>query len=455
MIKKDAVICGAGIAGISAAYFLAAQNNFSNILVIDQGSPLSLTSDKSTEAYRNWWPGPGNAMVSLMNRSIDLLEELARQNSNFFHLNRRGYLYVSSKVERIASLIEDSKMISSLGAGPLRIHDGRPSENPYQPASLTGYEDQPTGADLILDPALIQHYFPYLSPEILSALHVRRAGWFSAQQLGMYLLKRAQECQVELLTGEVVKIQTRRGKIYSIHLKNGQEIHTSVFINAAGPFLPHICKLLEVDIPVFSELHLKVSFRDVLGVIPRNAPLLIYTDPQIIHWQPEEQDILAEDDETNILLGELPGGAHTRPDGGYDSQIVLLLWEYTTRVKEPVFPIPIDTIYPEVALRGLIKMLPKLEQYIGRLPRPVVDGGYYTRTPENRPLIGSLPIDGTYIIGALSGFGMMAAAAAGELLASHIVHSSLPPYAPAFSLDRYANPEYQHMLNEWNDTGQL
>src|SRR5256886_11256899 len=36
-------------------------------------SPLSLTSDKSTECYRNWWPGPGDDMVALMNRSIDLL----------------------------------------------------------------------------------------------------------------------------------------------------------------------------------------------------------------------------------------------------------------------------------------------------------------------------------------------------------------------------------------------
>ena len=36
------------------------------------GAPLSLTSDKSTECYRNWWPGPGDAMVRLMNRSIDL-----------------------------------------------------------------------------------------------------------------------------------------------------------------------------------------------------------------------------------------------------------------------------------------------------------------------------------------------------------------------------------------------
>ena len=42
----------------------------------DEGAPLSLTSDKSTECYRNWWGGPDNAMLSLMNRSINLWKSM-------------------------------------------------------------------------------------------------------------------------------------------------------------------------------------------------------------------------------------------------------------------------------------------------------------------------------------------------------------------------------------------
>jgi glycine/D-amino acid oxidase-like deaminating enzyme len=77
MIKgsiADVVICGAGIAGISAAYHLSVRHGMKNVLLVDEGAPLSLTSDKSTECYRNFWPGPGDAMVSLMNRSIDIME---------------------------------------------------------------------------------------------------------------------------------------------------------------------------------------------------------------------------------------------------------------------------------------------------------------------------------------------------------------------------------------------
>ena len=35
------------------------------IALIDNGAPLALTSDKSTECYRNFWPGPDRAMADL------------------------------------------------------------------------------------------------------------------------------------------------------------------------------------------------------------------------------------------------------------------------------------------------------------------------------------------------------------------------------------------------------
>ena len=85
----------------------------------------------------------------------------------------------------------------------------------------------------------------------------------------------------------------------------------------------------------------------------------------------------------------------------------------------------------------------------------MLDGGYYTKTVENRPLIGPLPIPGAYVIGALSGFGVMAACAAGELLAAHVTKSELPEYANAFLLDRYMDPIYSSKLDSWEETGQL
>ena len=65
--------------------------------LIDMGPPLALTSDKSTECYRHWWPGPGDAMVALMNRSIDLMEAHAERSGNRFLMSRRGYVFATAR----------------------------------------------------------------------------------------------------------------------------------------------------------------------------------------------------------------------------------------------------------------------------------------------------------------------------------------------------------------------
>ena len=122
--SADVVICGAGIAGISAAYHLAARHGITDVLLVDEGSPLMMTSDKSTEAYRNWWPGPGDAMVRFMNRSIDLLEELADLSDNVFHMNRRGYVFLTADPATAERYLRSAEESSALGAWELRIHRG-------------------------------------------------------------------------------------------------------------------------------------------------------------------------------------------------------------------------------------------------------------------------------------------------------------------------------------------
>src|SRR6185369_8788821 len=99
-------------------------------------------------------------------------------------------------------------------------------------------------------------------------------------------------------------------------------------------------------------------------------------------------------------------------------------------------------------LRGLAHMVPGLAAYFGQGSSAVVDGGYYCKTPENRPLIGPLPVPGAFVIGALSGFGIMGSQAAGELLAAHVTGAQLPGYAPAFLLSRYEDAAYRARLPE-------
>jgi glycine/D-amino acid oxidase-like deaminating enzyme len=86
----------------------------------------------------------------------------------------------------------------------------------------------------------------------------------------------------------------------------------------------------------------------------------------------------------------------------------------------------------------------------------MVDGGYYCKTPENRPLVGPLPVPGAFVCGALSGSGLMAAHALGELVAQHIVQEQLPDYARWFLPSRYDDPAYRQLVDSWGPlVGQL
>jgi glycine/D-amino acid oxidase-like deaminating enzyme len=253
-------------------------------------------------------------------------------------------------------------------------------------------------------------------------------------------------------------VEVAGGRVRAVRLSTASgssTISTGTFVNAAGPFLKMVGQMLGVDLPMFCELHIKVAFTDYLGVVPRQAPLVIWTDPTPLPWSAEERRLFAESEEMRYLLEEFPAGVHMRPEGSCHSHILLLLWTYDTTPTEPVFPFKIDSHHPEIALRGLSVMIPGLAAYFHRAPRPVVDGGYYTKTRENRPLVGPLPVEGAYVIGGLSGFGQMAACASGELLAAHLTGSELPRYAPAFSLERYKDPAYQKLLENWGATGQL
>ena len=451
----DVVICGAGIAGVSAAFQLAVRHGVRDVVLVDERPPLTLTSDKSTEAYRNWWPGPDDAMVRLMNRSIDLLEELAADCGNRFLLNRRGYVYATGDPRRAAAYRNIGGRASAQGAGLLRLHGAGHEGASYVPHRPDGWLDQPDGADLIVDPVLIRELFPYLAPDVCAVLHTRRCGWLSGQQLGMEQLDRARARGVRLLEGHLTEIEVERGRVCGVRVAtpaSEETIATRCFVNAAGPFLQPVSRLLGLELPVFSELHVKMSFRDHLGVVPRDAPLLIWEDPQRLSWTEEEAALLRETRATRWLTEEMPAGVHMRPEG---AEHVIILWPYHVGEVPETFPIELPPGYAEIALRGMTRLVPALAPYLDRLPTPFVDGGYYTKTRENRPLACPLPVAGAFLHGALSGFGLMASSATAELLAAHITGDALPDYAPAFDLRRYDDPDYLRSLAMWGDGGQL
>ena len=445
METAEVVICGAGIAGIAAAFQLCVRRGMRNVVLVDDQPPLTVTSDKSTECYRNWWPGPGDTMVRFMNRSIDLLEELAHESGNVFVMNRNGYAYLTADPAKAAELERGARESSRLGAGALRIHRGLPDDPPFPAESYDELDTSLDGADLVLDRELIRRRFPFLTPDVLAMLHPRRCGWLSAQQLGMHMLERAREHGLRIVAARVEGIEVRDRRVQAVRLSSGP-MATATFVNAAGPLASAVGRMAGLELPLFNELHGKVTFDDSLGILPRDLPLMLWSDPVELGWSDEEKAQLAADPELRWLTETLPAGVHFRPEGGPGSRMLLLLWTYHLDPREPVFPPAFDPYYPEVVLRGLVRMVPALAEYLSRMRRPYVDGGYYCKTRENRALIGPTPIAGYHLFCGLSGYGIMAAQAGAELLAAHMTGTDLPPYAGDFLLSRYQDLAYQDQL---------
>ncbi|MEX1124476.1 MAG: FAD-dependent oxidoreductase [Acidimicrobiia bacterium] len=447
--SANVMVIGAGIAGVSAAYHLAVTQGLERVRIVDPRPPLTLTSDKSTECYRNWWPN--TPMIELMNHSIDLLEKMAAESGNVIGMNRRGYLFVTGNEARFHSMIEEAHLTSTLGAGPVRIH---PGPIPYRPSPEAGYLGAPEGADIFVGSDTVREHFPFITEHAVGAIHVRRAGWFSAQQLGAWMLDRARENGARFIQDEVTGIAVIGGSVSGVSLESGGEVEAAVVVDAAGPMSRSVAAMVGLEVPVFAELHLKVAYREHLGVIPRHAPMFIWSDPQTIDWSDDERAEL-ERQGRHDLLGEMPIFCHGRPEGGSDSSYLLALWEYHDDVRDPVWPLPHDPLYPEVVMRGLTTMAPGLAPYLKGLPHSVVDGGYYIKTRENRPLVGPAGPEGFHLVVGMSGFGVMVAAGAGDLLARHVAGADLPSYSDAFLLGRYDDPAYLALTADTDRSGQL
>jgi glycine/D-amino acid oxidase-like deaminating enzyme len=325
----------------------------------------------------------------------------------------------------------------------------------YPAPAAEGFAGAPDGADVIRDPALLRRQFPWLTPHAVAVVHARRCGWLSAQQLGMLLLERARAAGTQLVRGRLTSVELTGGRVSSVTVQSAgatERFAAEVLINAAGPYASAVGRLAGLDLPVVCEGHVKIAFDDHLGAVPRDAPLLIWSDPVALPWSEAERDTLAGTGEGQPLLGTFPAGVHGRPEGA--GRQVLLYWTYAREAREvPTYPLEWNPHYPEIALRGMSVMIPALAGYLERLPKPSIDGGYYAKTPDNRPLVGALAVPGAFALSALSGYGIMASLGAAEQLASLVVGDATAPWTSCFDPGRFDDPQYAASLAD--DTGQL
>lgn len=411
----DAVVVGAGIAGIATAWQLAERLGSTTAVLVDSRPPLSLTSHRPEANYRDWWPQA--SMVELASRSIDLMEALLADGAAFA-MHQRGYLYVTADPATAASL----------------------------PATVARRAVAGGGAD-VLAPAELARRYPHLSPALNGAIQARRAGSVDTVALGRALLDRATARGVSLVAGTLAGVDVRAGRIEGVRIATDAgelRLGTERFVNAAGPFARDVARLTGSELELDTVLRQKVVIHDVDGVVPRDAPFTIFMDPQTLEWSDSERPLLGASAATRRLLDRLPGGVHVKPDDAAGPHAIKLGWAWDQTASLPTADPPCPPEFPRMVLLGAGSFVPGLGRYAEAGVAPLAhEGGFYARTKDGRPLIGPLDADGAFIVGGLAGFGAMMACAAGELAAGWILDGRpSTALATAFDPRRFRHPGY-------------
>ena len=456
MTHKDTeiVIVGAGIVGIATAYYLSQHYKKNEITIVDPLAPMSFTSAQSGENYRDWWPHP--TMRDFINHSIDLMEKIAVESNDVFNMSRRGYVLATREndIDKLLSQLNLDKDCHQ--DGNIRFHT-QAVANTYQAPVLAEWRSAPEGVDVLANQTLIKQTFPSYSEDIGHIFHIRRAGDISSQQLGQYMLAKAKASGVKLLQAKVVDITNDNPFVVKVKSDCGEHvIHAEKLINAAGPFINEIAQMVGVSLPVHNVLQQKIAFEDRDKVIPREMPFSIDLDTCLLDWDSEERELLSEDEELSWLTKSIPGNIHCRPDGGDNGSWLKLGWAFNQEECNADWQPILNDQYPEIVLRGASRLNPLLKTYYDGFPRAFHHyGGYYPMTKENWPLVSATEKKGMFVVGALSGFGTMAACSAGELCSQLLTDSPLPDYAEDLSLLRYKNHALMKELEGLNSKGIL
>ncbi len=157
---------GAGIAGIATAYYLAVKHARKRILLIDKLQPMSLTTSKSGENFRDYWPQA--CMAEFTTHSLDLMQALIDTHGDVFHMRSFGYDFVSHDAQRDLFPAERG-MDSDRARGLTRCTDWQQLRNDY----------------------------PYFSEQVRQVLHIDRAGAIDVYALGSLLMAQAKGAGLE------------------------------------------------------------------------------------------------------------------------------------------------------------------------------------------------------------------------------------------------------------------
>ncbi len=223
--SADVVVIGAGIMGLSIAYNLARRHGITNICVLDATYLCGGASGRNGGGVRAQWSDEQN--IRLMQQSLELFREFAREHRINTWFRQGGYLFLSRSDEQAGALRESVALQRRCGL----------SSELVEPQQLTRIVPELSTAGVALasynpDDAVV---FPW--PFV----------WGYAQG--------ATELGVEVVPfNKVTGIDVGRRGIERVHSERGS-ISTATVVNACGALSPEIAAMVGLELPTRPHRH--------------------------------------------------------------------------------------------------------------------------------------------------------------------------------------------------------
>lgn len=374
----DLVVVGGGVVGAATAFF-AARAGLDTVLVERRAALCTLTTPASTGAFRLQFDNLEE--LELVRESVEVFlnfAEVTGQSAYDLGIRQQGYLFATTYEERAAwqrALVEQQH---EWGQTDVEVFEG----------------DE------------VRRRWPWIGPDVVQARWRAGDGFLDPKEL-TFGFAAGSGAAVLVGTG-VTGFTVRDDRLEAVQTTAG-EISTRAAVIACGPLSGELCSGVGVELPIETVTRQKLVLPDVPEV-PPDAPMTIDDDTGT-HWRPALRG-------ASILFTD----PTTPPSPPTDR--VPIDGSFAFEVLDPRSPTSAGRIVPfwnEVWERGSVLWL--------------LQSGQYTNTPDHRPLLGPLPVEGLYVNTGYSGHGIMGSAAGSR----HLVDVMLGRIAPernAFRIDR-------------------
>jgi sarcosine oxidase subunit beta len=347
----DVVIIGGGIIGLSIAYYLALKKA-GKIVLFEKGQLGEGSTSRCVGGIRTQFSTEINIRFSL--ESLKVFEQFKEEFGISPEFKRIGYLFLATTDGEMKIFKENVKLQKKFNI----------------PVEL-------------LSPDEISARWPYLKlDDILGGTFCSWDGYAGPSEVLSGFTIGAKRAGVKIYEGiEVLGISSAKGKIYGVKTK-GEEIFTSLVINAGGPYAASIGEMVGIKIPI-KPLRRQIFITAPFHLTDHPIPLTI--DFHRGWYFRQEGDGL-------LLSGPLD--------------------------LEPSFNLNIDYEAMAEASENAMYRVPVLEK--ARIARGWA--GLYEISPDHHAILGKVPEAGGFILAnGFSGHGFQHSPAVGKVISELII----------------------------------